>query len=360
MEVLGEALDAPPRLEEMSYDLPRCPDPATISQGMARSCLADANWQTGTGPGGPPRRPGLGGLLLDASRTTPPEVAIVSTRPRAGAGGGHAGRGASTLRPGDVGGRAPDSDKGGSGDSLLHGVVVRLLEPDELHSHRRPPCPGGAAWQSSRNRRLISSWVAVGDRPRTSYQGGPDVRPNRSSKIRRPCSSARRRSSSWRRRSSSWRRRSRPSVQRRYRASCSRSACSNRAQSASARRVRSCRSRQVDGGTPPPAVGAAAGRRLGGLAGLLVPAPLVVGPPSGLVRRLVRPARRLLLRPPPRRVDPFPDGRAVPAPATGDTSRSPAARRGSGAARRRGASPGSPARPARCRRSRSRRSTSRT
>src|SRR6516225_9912331 len=67
----------------------------------------------------------------DASRTTPPEAAIVSTRPRAGAGGGHAGRGASTPRPGDPGGRASDSDQSGSDDGLLHGVVIRLLDPDE-------------------------------------------------------------------------------------------------------------------------------------------------------------------------------------------------------------------------------------
>src|SRR5262249_52470183 len=106
---------------------------------------------------------------------------------------------------------------------------------------------------------------------------------------------------------------------------------------------------QVDGGTPPPAVGAVAGGRLGGPAGQLVPVRLVVGPQSGLVRRLVRPPRRRFPGPPPRRVDPPAAGAMLPppAPATGDTSRSPAARRGSGAARRRGASRGSPARPAR-------------
>jgi hypothetical protein len=29
-----------------------------------RSCLADANWRTGTGPGGPPRRPNPGRLIF--------------------------------------------------------------------------------------------------------------------------------------------------------------------------------------------------------------------------------------------------------------------------------------------------------
>jgi hypothetical protein len=52
MEVLGGALDAPPRLEEMPHDRPRCPDPATIAEGMARSCPADANRRTGTGKRG--------------------------------------------------------------------------------------------------------------------------------------------------------------------------------------------------------------------------------------------------------------------------------------------------------------------
>jgi hypothetical protein len=93
-----------------------------------RSCLANANWRTGTGLGRPPRRPSPGRLILDAFRTTPSKVAIVSTRPRAGAGSDLAGRCASTLRPGDAGGRASDSDKSGSDDSLLHGVVIRVLE----------------------------------------------------------------------------------------------------------------------------------------------------------------------------------------------------------------------------------------
>jgi hypothetical protein len=35
-------------------------------------------------------------------------------------------------RPGDAAGRASDSDESGSVDSLLHGVVIRLLDPDEL------------------------------------------------------------------------------------------------------------------------------------------------------------------------------------------------------------------------------------
>jgi hypothetical protein len=35
-EVLGGALDAPPRLEEMSHDPPRCPDPAKIAEGPIR------------------------------------------------------------------------------------------------------------------------------------------------------------------------------------------------------------------------------------------------------------------------------------------------------------------------------------
>ena len=50
--VLGGALDAPPRLEEMSHDPPRCPAPATIAEGMGSPVRRT---RTG-GPGRVPRR----------------------------------------------------------------------------------------------------------------------------------------------------------------------------------------------------------------------------------------------------------------------------------------------------------------